>query len=548
MSQVQRNRKALMKLHHRLTLMVFCTVLGLLLVAGFGLSALRSNMLENKRGEIYTVLNLAAQQVAYYQAQEQRGTLTREAAQAKAIEALSSLRDGKKAYLWARTVDALGLVHPNPEVIGKVDVGVTLPDGRTKWQGYLDGLKNTHFAYFDDLAKYPGAEQPVPKINGITKIDGWNWLVGFGIFVDDIDAAFWRLAWQFLGVGLLVVLVTTALALSMSRSIYRSLGGEPAYATEVARAIAAGDLSRPVLGRFGPQSLLAAVATMQTSLREMIVGIQNGSGLLGEAATGLTGQMLRIDSASQQTSEATTATAAAIEQMSVTIDHISFSARETETNSARSAQLAADGEQLVHQAAGAIQQVSAQVEDASVRIAGLVKRTHEIDGIASAISDIASQTNLLALNAAIEAARAGEQGRGFAVVADEVRQLAQRTALATQDITRMISSIQIDTGSVVEGMTAVTPQVAIGVALAEQAAGALREINSGASLTLVQVREVASSTAEQSQASASVAQNIESIANRVEESASSVRAAHGNVHSLERLADELRESVARFRL
>ncbi|WP_421547689.1 methyl-accepting chemotaxis protein [Pseudomonas sp. QD4] len=537
-----------MKLHHRLTLMVICTVLGLLLIAGFGLSALRSNMLENKRSEIYTVLNLAAQQVAYYQEQEQRGILSRDAAQAKAIEALSSLRDGKKTYLWARTVDALGLVHPNPEVIGKVDVGVTLVDGRTKWQGYLDGLKNTRFAYFDDLAKYPGAEQAVPKINGIIKIDGWNWLVGFGIFVDDIDAAFWRLAWQFLGVGLLVVLVTTALALSMSRGIYRSLGGEPTYATDVARAIAAGDLSRAVSGRFGPQSLLAAVATMQTSLREMIVGIHNGSGLLGEAASGLTGQMRQIDGASQQTSEATTATAAAIEQMSVTIDHISSSARETEANSARSAQLAADGEQLVHQAAGAIQQVSAQVEDASVRIAGLVKRTHEIDGIASAISDIASQTNLLALNAAIEAARAGEQGRGFAVVADEVRHLAQRTALATQDITRMINSIQVDTGSVVEGMTAVTPQVAIGVALAEQAANALREINRGASLTLVQVREVASSTAEQSQASASVAQNIESIANRVEDSAASVRAAHGNVHSLERLADELRESVARFRL
>ena len=142
-----------MKLHHRLTLMVICTVLGLLLIAGFGLSALRSNMLENKRSEIYTVLNLAAQQVAYYQEQEQRGILSRAAAQAKAIEALSSLRDGKKTYLWARTVDALGLVHPNPEVIGKVDVGVTLADGRSKWQGYLDGLKNTRFAYFDDLAQ-----------------------------------------------------------------------------------------------------------------------------------------------------------------------------------------------------------------------------------------------------------------------------------------------------------------------------------------------------------------------------------------------------------
>lgn len=537
-----------MKLRYRLALMVFCAVLGLLLIAGFSLSALRSNMVENKRSEIYTVLNLAAQQVAYFQDLEQRGTLSREVAQAKAIEALSSLRDGKKTYLWARTEGALGLVHPNPDVIGKVDVGVTLPDGRSKWQGYLDGLKNTRLAYFDDLAKYPGADQPVPKINGIVKIEGWNWLVGFGIFVDDIDAAFWRLAWQIFAVGLLVVLVTTVLAASLSRGIYRSLGGEPTYATEVARAIAAGDLSRPVQGSFGAQSLLAALATMQASLREMIVSIQSGSVLLGEAASGLTGQMGQIDSASHRTSEATTATAAAIEQMSVTIDHISFSARETETNSARSSQLAAEGEQLVSQAAGAIQQVSAQVQDASVRIAGLVKRTHEIDGITSAISNIASQTNLLALNAAIEAARAGEQGRGFAVVADEVRHLAQRTALATQDITRMISSIQVDTGSVVEGMTAVTPQVAIGVALAEQAAEALREINQGVSVTLVQVREVASSTAEQSQASASVAQNIESIANRVEESAASVRAANDNVHSLERLSQELRASVARFRL
>ncbi|VXC90807.1 Methyl-accepting chemotaxis transmembrane protein [Pseudomonas sp. 8Z] len=537
-----------MKLNHRLMLMVFCSVLGLILVAGFGLSALRSNMLENKRGEIFTVLNLAIQQVAYFQEQEKRGLLTREAAQARAVEALSSLRDGKKTYVWARTVGALSLVHPNAEVIGKVDFGSTQPDGRSKWQTYLDGLQGKPYAFFDDMSRYPGVDKPVPKINGIMRVEGWDWLVGFGIFVDDIDTAFWRLAWQLVCVGLLALLLSVTVAWGMSRGIYRSLGGEPMYAAEVARAIAAGDLSHPVQGRFGADSLLAAVTTMQSNLRDMIVSMQDGAQMLGQAARGLTGQMQQIDQASLQTSEATAATAVAIEQMSDTIEHISSSARETESNSARSAQLALEGEERVVQAAAAIAEVSTQVENASQRIAGLVKRTQEIDGITGVISNIASQTNLLALNAAIEAARAGEQGRGFAVVADEVRNLAQRTALATQDITRMIGSIQVDTGSVVEGMTAVTPQVASGLALAEQAAEALREINSGVSLTLVQVQGVASSTAEQSQASASVAQNIDNIAIRVEESATSVREARGNLHSLENLADQLRESVARFRL
>ncbi|WP_372489470.1 methyl-accepting chemotaxis protein [Pseudomonas caspiana] len=285
---------------------------------------------------------------------------------------------------------------------------------------------------------------------------------------------------------------------------------------------------------------------MQKNLREMINSIQHNAQQLGQAANGLSGQMNQLDSASQQTSDATTATAAAIEEMSVTIEHISYSAGETEKNSANSTQLAAQGERLVNDAAQAIQQVSVQIEDASQLIAGLVTRTHEIDGIASVIKNIASQTNLLALNAAIEAARAGEQGRGFAVVADEVRNLAQRTSLATEEITAMITSIQTDTGSVVAGMGAVTPQVVLGVELAEKAANALRHINQEASATLVQVREVAASTGEQSQASASVAQNIERIANMVEATADSVGHANNNVQQLEVLAQELRTSVSRF--
>lgn len=537
-----------MKLAHRLMLIVACALLGLAVISVFALTTLRTTMLEDKRAEIHSVLNLAAQQVAHFKGLEGSGKLGKDEAQARAIEALSSLRDGNTAYVWARTVDALSLVHPNPNVLGKVDTGAVLPNGKTTWQNYLDHLQNTHFAYFDDLVKRPGSDAVVPKINGLTKIDGWNWYVGYGIYVDDINAAYWSLAWKFGAIGLLILAAVALLAYHMSRSIYQSLGGEPRYAAEVAGAIADGDLSRPLEGQYRPESLLGAVARMQASLRKMIVGIQHGADQLGDATAGLTEQMQHIDSASQQTSDATTLTAAAIEEMSVTIDHISNNAQETERNSERSVQLAARGERLVNEMTGAIQKVSAQVSEASVLITGLVKRTDEIDSITSTIKNIASQTNLLALNAAIEAARAGEQGRGFAVVADEVRNLAQRTALATEDITKMIGAIQADTGRVVQGMGDVTPQVASSVTLADQAASALREINAEASATLLQVKEVAGSTSEQSLASASVAQNVERIANMVEDSAASTKAANGNVRSLESLSRELRDSVAQFRL
>jgi methyl-accepting chemotaxis protein len=283
-------------------------------------------------------------------------------------------------------------------------------------------------------------------------------------------------------------------------------------------------------------------------LRDIIESIQRNADQVGQTSNSLSSQMGQIDSSSKRSSDAIASTAAAIEEMTVSVDHISQSAKETEANASQVTDLAGQGESMVSKASDEIRRAASQVDDATLLIGGLAERSREIGGIANVIKEIADQTNLLALNAAIEAARAGEQGRGFAVVADEVRKLAERTSKATGEITNMIRAIDVDTTGVVNGMRSIGPQVALGVEMATQAGVTLRRINEASVVALGNVSEVAAATTEQSQASASVAQNVEQISSMIYESTESVHAANENVRMLEQLAGELRQSVARFRV
>ena len=536
-----------MKLSTRLGLIVACAALGALVLVFIALQSLRSTMITDRQDEIKLIATLVQKQVGVYLEQEKAGKMSREDAQAKVKEALSGLRNGDD-YVFVRAMDGTVLVHPDSRKEGKVDLGSKMPDGRNLMETYIDAVKASDLGMVTINTKRPKGEVEVPKINGLVKIPEWNWIVGFGLFADDIDQAYWSNAQRFMLIGLVILAFVIAAAVVMARKIYRALGGEPEYAAEMAKAIAGGDLSQDVKSSGAAGSLMASIQIMQTSLRGLIDHIQKNANRVGEASKSLSAQMGQINAASQQSSDAISSTAAAIEEMAVSVDHISHSAKDTEANASKAAQLANQGEAMVQKASEEIQRAATKVEDATALIGGLVERSREIGGIASVIKEIADQTNLLALNAAIEAARAGEQGRGFAVVADEVRKLAERTSVATDQITTMIHAIDADTTGVVNGMQSVGPQVATGVDMADKAGAALRQINEASAIALSNVTEVAAATTEQSQASTSVARNVEQISSMIEESTQSVRAANENVLMLEQLAGELRDSVARFRV
>jgi len=535
-----------MKLSVRLGVVVAVSVIGLLVLGGLALRSLHSSLMAERQAGIENLLKMAKTLTVRVHEQELAGKLPREQAQATVAAAIKGFQNGN-VYFFVRDEQNVMVVHPRPERVGKVDPG-KLPDGRTTAEIYRAELaRQGEFAYVQIPAAKPGAKanEMAPKLNGVTRFEPWGWSIGTGFFVDDIEDKFWSYTLSILAIGLVTIVLTACLAAFLARGIYRQLGGEAGYAAEMTRAIAAGSLIQRIESAH-KGSLLAELSAMQGSLKRMIGGIKSGAATLNVATGELTMQMQQITEFAQTSSEATAATAASMQEMAVSVNEISEHARDTEIRSKKSAELATTGAGLVHQAAEELDHVVTQVAEASSRIEGLEERSREVDDIARVIKEIADQTNLLALNAAIEAARAGEQGRGFAVVADEVRKLAERTSHATGQITEMIKGIQGDTSAVVVSMQAVTPQVAKSVRIANQAAETLHEINSSASATLMNVRDVAHATAEQSQASESVASNVEKIARMVEEVSSSVAAANSTVKALETLASDLAESMEHF--
>ncbi len=311
-----------------------------------------------------------------------------------------------------------------------------------------------------------------------------------------------------------------------------------------------GDLTRRLPAETGDEvgQTSAAFNRFVERLQEIIRETRTAVLQLSAAAEKLTAASERISQGSRQQGELSEHTASAVEQVTVSIGQVADRAKETLEASKAAGGLATEGEGIVRGMAAEMSALAAAVTESSRQVGGLGERSREIGGIVNVIKEIADQTNLLALNAAIEAARAGEQGRGFAVVADEVRKLAERTGAATVDISRMIEAMRQDTQAAVEGMHASVTRVDQGAGLAARAAESLEKINQGARQAEVRVGEIADATREQSVASNDIAANVERIARMAAENTAAVGETTEDARHLRELADSLRGLVGQFRV
>lgn len=292
----------------------------------------------------------------------------------------------------------------------------------------------------------------------------------------------------------------------------------------------------------------AGFNAMASQIGELLSEVSRSVKEVNEAASRLLINARSVEEGSHHQSEAASATAAAVEELTVSINQVTESARDTETLSTRASNYSMEGEKVVSTASDEMRKIADVVIQSSGSINALGQKSNQISSIVNVIKDIAEQTNLLALNAAIEAARAGEQGRGFAVVADEVRKLAERTSKATTEISSMIAAIQNDIGTAVTSMQSGSEQVGQGVKFASQAATALLSINEAAKETLSKISDIVSAMQEQSMASNEIAQNIEKIAGMADENSIAVQDTTAAAHQLEALASGLSQSLSRFKV
>ena len=353
------------------------------------------------------------------------------------------------------------------------------------------------------------------------------------------------LTWMISGIVLAFIIAIT-IGLLITRLITRPI----AQAVESAQRIAKGDLTHAIVTERSDEAgqLLMALADMQGGLKSTLVEIANAADQLASAAEELSAVTDESTRGLTRQNDEIQQAATAVNQMTTAVDEVASNAVSTSQASRQATTEAEEGRQQVEQAVSGMESMVVEINDSTQSVADLANQVREIGKVIDVIRSIADQTNLLALNAAIEAARAGEQGRGFAVVADEVRALAHRTQTSTVDIEKMIGDVQLGADDAVAAMNKSLSWANNTQALAQNAGQALQRITSSVAMINERNLVIASASEEQAQVAREVDRNLFNIQDLSVQSATGASQTSAASSELSRMAVDLNGMVGRFRL
>ncbi|EOV0105476.1 TPA: cache domain-containing protein [Vibrio vulnificus] len=384
------------------------------------------------------------------------------------------------------------------------------------------------------------------KLSIAERTPHWGWVVGTGIGFNEVNARFWSTAqWQLVLCLVIAGTILGGLIVSINKML-NLLGGEPNDVRNAVQDVAKGRIQTSFDNKAPQGSIYQAVQEMSLSLAEMISNLERSMHALRDELASVESRSDTISNLTATQQQSTAMIATAMTEMASSANHVADSASDTANNTDEADKQSKHTQELIHNTVSNIQGLASQLGTASQAVADLDKDVNNIVKVLDVIGDIAEQTNLLALNAAIEAARAGEQGRGFAVVADEVRNLAGRTQSSTKEIQLMINNLQQGSRNAIQTMEICAETSQSTVVESQTASEALQQIVQALESISTMSQQIATAAAEQTQVSDDIAQRINMIEDSGNQLTTVVTESHNSTRSLATLANQLENWVNKF--
>jgi len=548
-----------LKIGLRLGLVVVLSIIGTLLVGVVDAWRTRDMLLEDRKVKTQHVVEVAHGIIASYH--KLAAAIGEAEAQKAALAELATLRYGGQEYFWVNDMTPTMVMHPmKPELIGKDLGGMADPNGKHLFVEFVETVKRSGAGFVDYMWPKPGSEAPVAKISYVQGFAPWGWVVGSGIYLDDVDAIFWRIVMVQGGILFGIVALVGLASMLIARSITRPL----ASATANMVRLAEGDKSIAV-DNIDLKSEIGALARALAVFKQNALEMDRLAAERAEqdkraAADKRQAMLMLADSFEQTVRGVVSQVSAASTEMRASAETMAHTTQDTTARASAmsgAADIAFNNTQSV---AAATEELSASIREISQQVANsagianhavqeakrtdatvttLADASQRIGEVVKMINEIASQTNLLALNATIEAARAGEAGKGFAVVASEVKNLANQTAKATEDISAQIAGMQTATGEAVGAIKAITETIGRIDQIAATISAAVEE--QGAA-----TQEIARSVQQAAGGARDVSDNVTAVSRSVEETGRMAGGLLDSASELSQQAEVMNREVGNF--